>query len=205
MPIVAGAAQAPPPAYWLKRKTTNSAGFTGASPTSIMSCPRSRTSSRIVLGVALDEERLGPAYAPNSMPSRQQPMRNEVTSRRTRAQRSLVVRLEHDPLRAAIDGLLDVVEQPAHVDVSPRRDRSRACARPTRGAPRPTNERMQFTPIGLSTSCSPLVICDFGAQRAAHDFIGRRLVHATLVVAPRIDAGDVAAGRHARSAGHPGR
>ena len=52
---------------------------------------------------------------------------------------------------------------------------------------------MQLTAIGLSWSCSPLVMLQLERDRAADDLVGRRLVHAAGVVVAGPDAGDVAA------------
>ena len=64
----------------------------------------------------------------------------------------------------------------------------------------PFSSRMQLMPSGIEPVLVRLwLIAMLHAQRAAHDLVGRRLVHAALVVDARVDAGDVAARRHEAS------
>src|SRR6185312_14683527 len=78
---------APPPAHWLRRKTTNSAGFTGAKPMSMNNWPRSRTSGGFSSSSHLTKK-ASCGVRPKSIPSRHAPVRNASTSRLTRAHRS---------------------------------------------------------------------------------------------------------------------
>ena len=92
------------------------------------------------------------------------------------------------------DRLLDVVEQPADVEVAPL-----GIARQRAGAPHADALAGEgpdaVDAVGLSWSCSPLVICSSRRDRAADDLVGRRLVHATGVVVAGPDAGHVAGRR----------
>ena len=90
----------------------------GAMPISITSCPRSRTSAGFSLLVALHEERLL-GRRPNNAPLRHTPVRKApiVTARPSTTDRGRSARTPPTGCRA--DRLLDVVEQPAHVDVPP--------------------------------------------------------------------------------------
>ena len=65
---------------------TNSAGLTGASPMSMNSCPRSRTSGGLSSSSHLTKKAWS-VVAPKRAPSRHTPVRKAFTSRRTRAHR----------------------------------------------------------------------------------------------------------------------
>ena len=72
-----------PAVNWLMRKTTNSAGFTGAMPISTMTCPASITSGGFVSASHLTKNACS-GVAPNSAPSRQMRVRKfdaEIRSR----------------------------------------------------------------------------------------------------------------------------
>ena len=117
-----------PPENWASRKMTNSAGFTGAMPISTDDLAGVDDLRRVGLRVALDVERLS-GVAPNSAPSRHTREQERVDRAADALPQSRVVRLEDDPLGALEDRLLEVVEEPADVEVAPRRvarERARA-------------------------------------------------------------------------------
>src|ERR1700736_6563615 len=106
-----------------------------------------------------------------------------------------VVGLEDHPLGAQQDGALDVVEEPADVDVPPGRI-ARQCPRapdPDAAAGEGANDvdalRVQQVVLALGD-------LQLEGDRAAADFIRRCLVHAAGIAAPRPDAGHVAARRN---------
>src|SRR6202048_1922770 len=106
-----------------------------------------------------------------------------------------VVGLEDHPLGAQQDGALDVVEEPADVDVPPGRI-ARQCPRapdPDAAAGEGANDvdalRVQQVVLALGD-------LQLEGDRAADDFVRRGLVHAAGVVAARPDAGHVAARRN---------
>src|SRR5919197_970295 len=75
---------------------------------------------RVVLLVALDEERLRRS-APEQRAVAPDPAKEHRDRALDRVPQLRVVRLEDHPVRPVEDGLLDVVEQPPHVDVAPLR------------------------------------------------------------------------------------
>ena len=112
--------RAAPPENWAMRKTTNSAGLTGAMPISTTSWPGVDDLGRVVLRVALDVERLARRRAEQRAvaPDAEQERVERPLDALPEVQ---VVRLEDDPLGALEDRLLDVVEEAADVEVAPRR------------------------------------------------------------------------------------
>ena len=117
-----------PAVYWLMRKTTNSAGFTGEMPISTVTWPASMFSGGFVSASHLTK---------NASPGRAAEQRavaphagQEVRDRDLQAHpEPLVVRLEHRPLRALDDRRADEVEQAPDVEVAPlgvARQRARA-------------------------------------------------------------------------------
>src|SRR6185312_14236176 len=106
-----------------------------------------------------------------------------------------IVRLEDDPLRTAFDGRLNVVEKTADVHVAPGRiaaQRARApdpqaAAGERADAVHP--DRVQGILLALGNHLCRL-------QRAPNDLVGGRFMHATLGIAPRIDAREMSAWRH---------
>ena len=98
--------------------TTNSAGLSGAKPTMMLTMPLSMSVWVVVSRSHLTK------YASFGVAPWNAPCRNSVVHEGAdvepdlRPQR-LVVRLEHHPLRAAEQALLDVQRQPAHRDVFP--------------------------------------------------------------------------------------
>ena len=68
-------------ADWLILNTTNSAGFTGATPMSATTWPASRTSAGLVSSSHLTKKAYC-ALSPSSAPSRQTRVRKAPTSRR---------------------------------------------------------------------------------------------------------------------------
>ncbi len=70
--------------------------------------------------------------------------------------------------------------------------------------PRPGKKRSALIPSGLSTSCRPLLMFASNRRQARDDLVRRRLEHAALDVAARVDAGDEARRRqHAAAAAAP--
>ena len=182
---------------------TNSAGLTGAMPISMISCPRSRTSGGFSSSSHLTKNACS-GVAPNSAPLAPHAGQEGADVAPDARPQVRVVRLEDHPLRAALDRLLDVVEQPPHVDVAPGGIAAQGARAPDadaaagEGADAVDADRVEL-------SCSPLVTGVAALERAAHDLVGGRLVHAALVVAAGVDAGHVAARRHRASAGRRGR
>ena len=183
---------------------TNSAGLTGAMPMRQIK----PAVVEVVLGhrraVALDEERLvlGRAHQRAVAPHGAQ----EVGDRRAdRDPGRLGVRLEHGPLRAAIDRLLDEDEQPADVDVLPHRVRDHRPRAPDADVAAIDAEvadhvhaaRVEDVVLALAERVRERLAAavQVAADDAAHHLVGRRLVHAALDVGARVDPGDVTAGR----------
>src|SRR4029453_3230709 len=102
-----------------------------------------------------------------------------------------VVGLEHHPVGVVEDRLLQVVEQPTHVDVAPRRVAGEGAGAPDPHAP--AGEGPQAVdPLGVERVV--LVAGDLAleGEGTPHDLVGERLVHAPLVVVAGPDAGHVA-------------
>ena len=147
--------------------TTNSAGFSGAKPTRMLTMPRSMSFWVVVSRVALDEVRVARRRALERALAEQVLHERADVEPDLRPQR-LVVRLEHHPLRPAVEALFDVERQSPHRDVLPFATRGcprpRACARPRRRCPTVGNVRRQLTPSGLRSrsrrrSASPSARC----------------------------------------------
>ena len=109
----------------------------------------------------------------------------------------LVVRLEHDPLRAADRGSPRGTAPVRRTGTyfHSRRQRvgaARACARPRRRCPTTGKVRRQLTPSGLSTPFSPSVSFDLQLLDAGEPGVepGRRLPDAARGVGARHHAGD---------------
>ena len=68
--------------------------------------------------------------------------------------------------------------------------RTTACGHPRPGFRAPGKARMQLIPTGFSRSCSLRVIWVSSLISAAHDFVGRGLVHTAGVVVASPDSGD---------------
>src|SRR5205085_12249071 len=98
--------------------------------------------------------------------------------------------LEHGPLGAAEDRLLQVVEQPADVHVSPG-----GVARQGAGAPHPDAAAGEGADAVDPDRVEQVVLAlgDLGleAEGAADGLVGRGLVYAPGVVVASPDAGDV--------------
>ena len=106
--------------FWPMRKMTNSAGFSGATPIRQISRPLSRSFCVIVLrsqrtknassGCGAEQRAVAPLVV------------EEVDDRLADVRpQPLAVGLEHRPLRAAVDRVLQVDEVAPHVDVLPLR------------------------------------------------------------------------------------
>src|SRR5438552_6462595 len=105
-----------------------------------------------------------------------------------------VVGLEDHPLGAQQDGTLDVVEEPADVDVPPGRIAGEGARAPDPDAA--TREGANnVDPLRVQQIVLALGDLQLEGDRAADDLIRRSLVHAPGVVAARPDAGHVAARR----------
>src|SRR5690606_540249 len=145
---------------------------------------------RIELRVALDVEgfRCSPAKECPVAPHRRQEGLDVPPDARPQI---LVVRLEYDPLRATLDRLLHVVEQTTYVDVTPRRIAAQRASPPN--ADSEVREAADAVDAnGIEEVLLPFRDLHFRLQSAPNDLIGRRLVDTALVVAPGINAGDVA-------------
>src|SRR5213080_1442328 len=104
-----------------------------------------------------------------------------------------VVRLEDHPLGAQQDGALDVIEEPADVDIPPRRIAGERARAPNPDAA--TGEGANHVdPLWVQQVVLALGDLELERDRAADDFISGCLVHSPRVVAARPDAGHVAAG-----------
>ena len=102
------------------RITTNSAGLSGAKPTSMLTMPLLRSSCVVVSRVALDVERLVRRAALERALA-EQAEHEGVEVEADLGPERLVVRLEHDPLGAAVQRLLEEQREPADRDVLPLR------------------------------------------------------------------------------------
>src|SRR2546430_13623093 len=106
-----------------------------------------------------------------------------------------VVGLEDHPLGAEQDGALDVVEEPADVDVPPSRIAGEGARAPDPDAT--TREgATDVDPLLVQQVVLALGDLQLEGDGAANDLIGRGLMHAAGVVAARPDAGHVAARRN---------
>src|SRR5439155_26626962 len=106
----------------------------------------------------------------------------------------VVVRFADDALGAVEDRLLEVVEQPPHVEVPPRRvGRQRPRAPDPYAAPGERPHAVHADRVEQFL----LLLGELGLEgdRAAYDLVGGGLVHAAGGVVAGPDAGDVAAGR----------
>ena len=109
-----------------------------------------------------------------------------------------VVRLEHGPPDAALDGLLQVDEQPADVrrTASSGRGRPRWCGRPRPPAgTAPGTTRRALIPMRLIGPCSASLSRRSSPTAPRDGRVRRCLVHAALAVGPGVDAGEMARGR----------
>src|SRR5690242_17296498 len=156
---------------------------------------------QVVLGhrgaVAGDGERLvggGTGERP-AAPDRAQEVAHGLADQRPQG---LAVRLEHRPLGALVDGLLQVEEQAAYVDVSPLRVGREGTGTPDpgaqigEGAQRVDPARVQYALLALVDVLGDAA----GGQDAADGHVGRGLVHAAIRVDPRVDAGQVTGRRY---------
>src|SRR6266511_890805 len=151
---------------------------------------------RVVLGVALDKKRLGGRLAEERAVA-PDPAQEHGDRALHRVPELRVVGLEDHPVGAVEDRLLDVVEEPAHVEVTPLRVAGE-CAR----APDPdalAGER----PDAVDAVRVELVVLALGQvqlqrDRAAYDLVGGRLVHAAGGVVAGPDAGHVPTRRDER-------
>ena len=122
---------------------TNSAGLSGAKPTRMLTMPRSMSFCGLFSRSHLTR------YASRAVRALERALPEQAVHERAdvepdRRPQRLVVRLEHHPLRAAVQALLDEQRQPADRQVLPlvgRAGRRRAgCARPTRTGPMTGND-----------------------------------------------------------------
>ena len=97
---------------------TNSAGFSGAKPTMMLTMPRLMSAWVVVVAVALDEIGLARRLALEGALPEQVVHEGADVQPDLRPQR-LVVRLEHHPLRAAVEALLEEERQAPHRHVLP--------------------------------------------------------------------------------------
>ena len=172
----------------------NSAGRTGATPISQTSRPLSR-SSCVIVERSHRTKNASSSCGPCSAPVRQTPRRKTCTESRTRDHSGCVVGFEHRPLQAAVDGVLEVDEEPAHRDVLPlrvRRQRTRA----------PHAEATAFeAPDGVHAERGQRLLLrmvdnQLQVEYAIQRLVDRRLVHTAFRVDPRIDADHMTARRH---------
>src|SRR5216684_33209 len=155
--------------------------------------PRVDDFGRVGLGIALDEERFlrGLAHQRAGVVDAEEEGRD--VARHSLPER-LVVRLEHHPLRADLDRLLDHQEQAADVDVAPRRIAG------DRPGPPDADAAVAHVPDAVDPARVHEVLLGardavLQAQRSADDLVRGSLVHAALAVAASVDAGHVARGR----------
>src|SRR5262245_20356562 len=145
---------------------------------------------RVGLVVALDEERLGGRRAEQGALA---PLHHQERGDRAPdlGPQVAVVVLEHHPVGVVEDRLLQIVEQPAHVHVTPGRV---AGQRPRPPHPHAAARERPQAVDALGVQQVVLVAGDRALQRdgASHDLVGRGLVHAALVVVAGPDAGHVA-------------
>ena len=113
-------------------KITNSAGLTGAMPTTTIIRPESMSSWVMVFSVICDDERIRGRAALQGADAPLRGQQGPLTDWRMRAPQRLVVGLEDHPMGRLVDGLLDHPEKAPHADVPPRGIRGRR-----RVAPRP--------------------------------------------------------------------
>ena len=139
--------------------TTNSAGFSGAKPTMMLTMPWLMSFWVVVSAVALDEVGLARRGALEGALAEQVLHERADVEPDLRPQR-LVVRLEDDPLRAAVQALLEEQREAAHRDVLPL---AGELVGAVEGARAPDDVavdgklRRQLTPSGLSAPFSASV------------------------------------------------
>ena len=104
------------PAICCRYRTTNSAGLSGAKPTTMLTMPEVAVVLRRGARVALHEVGVARRRALEGALAEQVVHEGADVEPDLRPQR-LVVRLEHHPLQAAIEALLDVEREPADRDV----------------------------------------------------------------------------------------
>src|SRR5437660_1613316 len=146
--------------------------------------------------VALDEEGLlgGPAHERPVAPNRGEEHGDALPDTRPR---QLVVGLEDDPLRAAVEGCLQEDEEPAHVDVLELGFAGGAAGSPDSYGPLLVSEVAQHVDVArvqdvlLLPQQLHLEVVD-----PADDLVGRRLVHSAEIVGAGVHADHVTARWH---------
>src|SRR5581483_7921827 len=149
---------------------------------------------RVGLLVALDVERLlgvlthEGAVAPHEREERRDGARHALPQ-------AGIVRLEHHPLRGALDRRLHHDEETANVDIAPRRIRRQRAGAPDADAAAHHHadavDALRVEDVLLTLGDGVLE-----AERAADDLVRGRLVNAALVVDAGVDAGHVARRRN---------
>ena len=98
--------------------TTNSAGLSGAKPTTMFTIPRSM-SFCVVVSLSHLTKYASRGVVPWNAPWRKRRVHERADVEPDLRPQRLVVRLEHDPLRAAVQALLEEEREPPDRDVLP--------------------------------------------------------------------------------------
>ena len=180
------------------RTITNSAGFTERDADDADQPAVVDIRLRHRRAVAFDEVRLFDlgSFEAAVAPDQSQKIGNRSAHPRPQI---FLVRLEDHPLQAAVDRCLDENHQPAHIEVFPvgiAGDNAPAVnADAAVGVAEITND-VDVDRIGIENVMLLFVDNALQPDDAAHDFVGRRLVHAALDVRARVDADDVSRWRN---------
>lgn len=142
--------------FWVIRKITNSAGFTGSNA--------NHTDQMAVVNVVLTHGLPAHTHIEGLLRSGPRQRTAPPQAGQEHADRPLhahpqrlVIWLKYDPARVGLDGLFNENEQAADIDIFPQRIAACGSRPPKPGFPVPVTPGSGLRPWGFKISCSPLL------------------------------------------------